>query len=103
MRQGESFYKDGTASCGPTLAGSDEEVRLSHNAKRGRSRSCASWLSCPGRRTALWVPLCGFIALPLANEPIQITKDLSLLRHQEGQASKTGQSGEGVGDKAVRL
>src|SRR3954468_2866213 len=35
-------------------------------------------------------PLCGFIALPLANEPIQITKDLSLLQHQEGQASKNG-------------
>src|SRR3954449_7241308 len=56
-RPGESFYKDGTASCGPTLAGSDEEVRLSHDTKRGRSGSCASWLSCPGRRTALWVPL----------------------------------------------
>ena len=54
-RPGESFYKDGAASCGPTPAGSDEEARLSHNAKRGRSRSCASWLSCPGRRTALWV------------------------------------------------
>src|SRR3954452_11858789 len=34
--------------------------------------------------------LCGFIALLLANEPIQITKDLSLLQHQEGQASKNG-------------
>src|SRR5215203_6655972 len=72
VRPGESFYKDGTASCGLPLEGSDEEVRLSHDAKRGRSRSCVSWLSCPGRRTALWVPLCGFIALPLANEPIQI-------------------------------
>jgi len=40
VRPGESFYKDGTASCGPALAGSDEEVRLSHDAKRGRSRSC---------------------------------------------------------------
>jgi hypothetical protein len=80
MRPGESFDKDGTASCGPTLARSEEEVRIRHDAKRGRSRSCVSWLSCPGRRTALWVPLCGFIALLLANEPIQITKDLPLLQ-----------------------
>src|SRR5215210_7343121 len=55
VRLGEAFYKDGTASCGLTLERSDEEARLSHDAKRGRSRSCVSWLSFPGRRTALGV------------------------------------------------
>ena len=85
MRPGESFYKDGTASCGLTLERSDEEVRLSHDAKRGRSRSCVSWLSFQGRSTALWVHCSA-----AANEPIQITKDLPLLQHQEGQARKNG-------------
>ncbi len=75
---GEPFYKDGTASCGLTLEGSDEEVRLSHDAKRGRSRSCGL-----GSVFRVGGPLFGFIALPLANEPIQITKDPPLLQHQE--------------------
>src|SRR3954464_9729293 len=56
----------------------------------GLAWSCVSWLSFPGWRTALWVPFCWFITRPLANEPIQITKALPLLRHQEGQASKNG-------------
>ena len=42
VRSGESFDKDGTAYCGPTFEGSDEEVRLSHDKKRGRSRFCVS-------------------------------------------------------------
>ena len=78
MRPGESFYKYGTASCGLPLEGSDEEVRLSHDAKRGRSRPCVSWFSF-----RVGGPLLGFIALPRANEPIQITKDPPLLQHQE--------------------
>ena len=78
MRPGESFYKDGTASCGLPLERSDEEARLSHDAKRGRSRSC---VSCSVFRVG--GPFLGFIALPRANEPIQITKDPPLLQHQE--------------------
>src|SRR3954451_15840544 len=53
-------------------------------------REAAPGLACLGSVVRVGGPLCGFIALPLAKEPIQITKDLSLLQHQEGQASKNG-------------
>src|SRR3954449_11973074 len=58
-------------------------------------REAAPGLARLGSVVRVGGPLCGFrsggfITLPLANEPIQITKDLSLLRHQRGQASKNG-------------
>src|SRR5215210_6968461 len=53
VRPGESFYKDGTASCGLTLERSDEEARLSHDAKRGRSRPCVSW-GLSGNKSLIW-------------------------------------------------
>src|SRR3954471_16332833 len=53
-------------------------------------REAVPGLACLGSVVRVGGPLCGFIALPLANEPIQITTDLPLLQHQEGQASKNG-------------